>query len=174
MLAPKRELHSATHASHLEITKCRWGIIWPRVQNGYSRKKDHHCHHTVQATILHPPHACTYSHHHRLSPQHNYVTMHAFSICATALGKRPPASPSHSASYNITSNHHYHHRHHHDHHSTNYNACIQYMRHCFRKKTTTTAITQCKLQCMSNHCRHCHHSTSYNACIHCMHHCSRK
>ena len=27
----------------------------------------------------------------------------------------------------------------------NYNACTQYMRHCFRKKTTT-AITQCKLQ----------------------------
>ena len=78
------------------------------------------------------------------SPQHNYVTMHAFSICATALGKRPPAPPSHSASYNIRSNHH--HYHHHDHHSTNYNASIQYMCHCLRKNTTTTAITQCKLQ----------------------------
>ena len=78
------------------------------------------------------------------SPQHNYVTMHAFSICATALGKRLPAPPSHSASYNITSNHH--HYHHHDHHSTNYKASIQYMCHCLRKNTTTTAITQCKLQ----------------------------
>ena len=68
--------------------------------------------------------------------------MHAFSICATALGKRPPAPPSHSASYNITSNHH----HHHDHYSTNYNASIQYKCHCLRKNTTTTAITQCKLQ----------------------------
>ena len=74
-------------------------------------------------------------------PQHNYVTLHAFSICATALGKRPPPPPSHSASYNITCNHHYHHHHHLDHHSTNYNACIQYMRHCFRKKTDH----QCKL-----------------------------
>ena len=80
------------------------------------------------------------------SPQHSYATMHAFSICTTALGKSPPAPPSHSASYNITSNHHYHYSHHHDHHSTNYNACIQYMHHCFKKKTTTTAITQCKLQ----------------------------
>ena len=59
------------------------------------------------------------------------ITMHAFSICGTALGKRPPPLPSHSASYNITANHH---RHHLDHHSTSYNACIQYMRHCFRKK----------------------------------------
>ena len=31
--------------------------------------------------------------------------------------------------------------------SSSCNACIQYMRHCLRKKTTTTAITQCKLQC---------------------------
>ena len=62
------------------------------------------------------------------------MTMHAFSICATTLGKTPPPPPSHSANYNITANHHYHHRHHLDHHSTNYNACIQYMRHCFRKK----------------------------------------
>ena len=38
------------------------------------------------------------------------------------------------------------HYHHHDHHSTNYNASIQYMCHCLRKNTTTTAITQCKLQ----------------------------
>ena len=72
-------------------------------------------------------------------PHHNYVTLHAFSICATALGKRPPAPPSHSASYNITCNHHYHHHHHLDHHNTNYNACIQYMHHCFRKTTTTSA-----------------------------------
>ena len=47
----------------------------------------------------------------------------------------PPPPPSHSASYKIMANHHYHHCHHLDHHSTNYNACIQYMRHCFRKKT---------------------------------------
>ena len=71
------------------------------------------------------------------------VAMHAFRTCTTALGKRPPPPPpSHSASYNIASNHHYHHHH----HSTSCNACIQYMRHCFRKKTTTTTITQCKLQ----------------------------
>ena len=56
----------------------------------------------------------------------------------------PPAPPSHSASYNITSNHH--HYHHHAHHGTNYNASIQYTCHCLRKNTTTTAITQCKLQ----------------------------
>ena len=64
------------------------------------------------------------------------ITMHAFSICGTALGKRTPPLPSHSASYNITANHHCHHL---DHHSTSYNACIQYMRHCFRKKQTTSA-----------------------------------
>ena len=62
------------------------------------------------------------------------ITMHAFSICATALGKRPQPPPSHSASYNIMANHHYYHCHHLDHHSKNYNACIQYMCHCFRKK----------------------------------------
>ena len=39
------------------------------------------------------------------------VTMHAFSICTTALRERPPPLPSHSASYNITANHHYYHRH---------------------------------------------------------------
>ena len=66
-------------------------------------------------------------------------------------------SKSHSASYNIMCNHHYHH--HHDHHSTNYNACIQYMCHCFRKKTTTTAITQCKLQYYSQPPLPPHHST---------------
>ena len=27
--------HCATHASHLEITECRWGVLWPRVQDGY-------------------------------------------------------------------------------------------------------------------------------------------
>ena len=73
------------------------------------------------------------------------ITMHPFSICATALGKIPPPPPSHSASYNITANHHYHHRHHHDHHSTNYNACIQYIRHCFRKKKQTTSASYCRL-----------------------------
>ena len=26
----------ATHASHLEITKCRWGILWPRARDGCS------------------------------------------------------------------------------------------------------------------------------------------
>ena len=55
--------------------------------------------------------------------------------------RSPPPLPSYSASYNITANHHYHHRHHLNHHSTSYNACIQYMRHCFRKKTDH----QCKL-----------------------------
>ena len=112
------------------------------------------------------------------SPQHNYVTMHAFSICATALGKRPPAPLSHSsASYNITSNHH--HYHHHDHHSTNYNASIQYTCHCLRKNTTTTAITQCKLQhyTANHHYHHSHHldhhSTNYNACIQYMRRCFR-
>ena len=53
----------------------------------------------------------------------------------------PPPPPSHSASYNFMAKHHYHHCHHLDHHSTNYNACIQYMRHCFREKTGH----QCKL-----------------------------
>ena len=27
---------SATYASHLDITKCRWGILWPGAQDGYS------------------------------------------------------------------------------------------------------------------------------------------
>ena len=26
----------ATNASHLDITECRWGILWPRAQDGYS------------------------------------------------------------------------------------------------------------------------------------------
>ena len=41
--------------------------------------------------------------------------------------------------------HHYYHRHHLDHHSTNYNACIQYMRHCFRKNKQTTSASYCGL-----------------------------
>ena len=93
-------------------------------------KKDHqHLHLTVQVTILRPNTTTTTT-----TTTTAQITMHPFSICATALGKIPPLPPSHSASYNITANHHYHHRHHLDHHSTNYNACIQYMRHCFRKK----------------------------------------
>ena len=87
--------------------------------------------HTVQVTILRATTTTT-------TTTTAQITMHAFSICGTALGKRPPPLPSHSASYNITANHH---RHHLDHHSTSYNACIQYMRHCFRKKTDH----QCKL-----------------------------
>ena len=93
-------------------------------------EKDHHHRHlTVQVTILRPTTTTTTT-----TTTTAQITMHPFSICATALGKIPPLPPSHSASYNITANHHYHHRHHLDHHSTNYNACIQYMRHCFRNK----------------------------------------
>ena len=66
------------------------------------------------------------------------ITMHAFSICARALGKRPPSPPPpHSASYNITG-------------------------------TTTTTTTQCTLQCMhsvyapllykKDHHHHHHHT----------------
>ena len=108
--------------------------------------------------------------------------MHAFSICATALEKRPPP-PSHSARYNITS-------------TTcmtahtatttittaqlHDNAYIQYMRHCFRKKTTSTSISHsASYNITSNHhyhhhYHHDHHSTNYNACIQYMHHCFRK
>ena len=89
----------------------------------------------LQYYVQPPPLPCT------TTTTTEQITMHPFSICATALGKIPPPPPSHSASYNITANHHYHHHHHLDHHSTNYNACIQYMRHCFRKKTDH----QCKL-----------------------------
>ena len=101
-------------------------------------KKDHqHLHLTVQVTILHATTTTTTT---TTTTAQNI--MHAFSICTTALGKRPPPLPSHSASYNIMANHRYYHCHHLDHHSTNYNACIQYMCHCFRKKTDH----QCKLQ----------------------------
>ena len=52
------------------------------------RKKTmhHHCHHTVQVTILRPTTTAI------TSTTTAPVTMHAFSICATALGKknRPP------------------------------------------------------------------------------------
>ena len=61
------------------------------------------------------------------------VTMHAFSICATALGKGQPPLLSHSASYNIASKHHYHH-----HHSTSYNACIHYMLFSVSRKAIMT------------------------------------
>ena len=35
------------------------------------------------------------------SPQHNYMTMHAFSICATAFGKRPPAPLYHTVQVTV-------------------------------------------------------------------------
>ena len=96
--------------------------------------------HTVQVTILRATTTTTTT-----TAQ---ITMHAFSICGTTLGKRPPPLPSHSASYNITANHH---RHHLDHHSTSYNACIQYMRHCFRKKNRPP------VQVTEGQKLHCHH-----------------
>ena len=101
----------------------------------------------MQVTILHATTTTTTA-----TTTTAQITMHAFSICTTALGKRPPPPPSHSASYNITCNHHCHHL---DHHSTNYNACIQYMRHCFRKKNrppvqVTVGLVQ--HQHPSNHC----------------------
>ena len=104
--------------------------------------KDHqHLHLTVQVTILRPTTTTTTT-----TTTTAQITVHPFSICATALGKiPPPPPPSHSASYNITANHHYHHHHHLDHHNTNYNACIQYMRHCFRKKKQTTSASCCRL-----------------------------
>ena len=60
----------------------------------YTGKRPPHPHpHTVQVTILQAP-----PHHHHHTVQ---VTMHAFSMCAIALQKRPPPPPPHSASYNI-------------------------------------------------------------------------
>ena len=55
------------------------------------------------------------------------------------------------------------------------NACIQYMRHCFRKKTTTLPPSHsASYNIASNHhYHHHHHSTSCHACIQYMHHCSR-
>ena len=74
------------------------------------RKKDHHHHqHTVHITIILCQSSTSIT---TIATTTTTTTtaqdaMHAFRICDTALGKRPP--PSHSASYNIASNHHYHH-----------------------------------------------------------------
>ena len=72
---------------------------------------------------------------------------------------------------------------HYPHHSAikvTIHACIQYMRHCSRKKTTAT-ITQCKLQYYIHH-MHVHTAITTittaqlrdNACIQYMRHCFRK
>ena len=58
------------------------------------------------------------------------------------------------------------------------NACIQHMRHCFGKKTTSTSISHSACyNITSNHHHyhhHDHHSTNYNASIQYMCHCLRK
>ena len=57
------------------------------------------------------------------------------------------------------------------------NACIQYMRQCFGKKTTSTSISHSasyNITCNHHHYHHYHHSTNYNACIQYMRHCFRK
>ena len=54
----------------------------------YYIKDHHHCHHTVQVTILRPTTTAI------TSTTTAPVTMHAFSICATALGKKQTTSAS--------------------------------------------------------------------------------
>ena len=93
--------------------------------------------------------------------------MHAFSICTTAL-QTTTAITQCKVQYYI------HHMHVHTHTATTIttaqlrdNACIQYMRHCFRKRPPAPTSHSASYTIMSNHHyhrhrhHHDHHSTNY-------------
>ena len=91
--------HSGSCNEHTSIILCARAARKQTTTSGAATTYYHH-YHTVQVTILRPPHAFLDEndrhHHHTVQ-----VSMHAFSICAIALEKTPPSPPPHSASYNI-------------------------------------------------------------------------
>ena len=101
------------------------------------------------------------------------MCVYAFSICATALGKRPPAPPYHTVQVTIlraTT-------------TTTTTTTAQITMHAFsicgtalEKRPPPLPSHSASYNITANHHRHYldHHSTSYNACIQYMRHCFRK